>query len=87
MTPEEHIRRFESCVVDADFPGMADAIGELHAIWLQLDAATRARVLTLDSIFLTMLNARVRAAPAVADPKIVRLADRRRPGRRRAPPR
>ena len=79
MTPAEHIRRFETCVLDADFPGMADAIGELHALWVQLDAVTRARVLTLDSIFLTMLNARVRAAPTVEDKKVVRLADRRRP--------
>jgi hypothetical protein len=60
MTPEEHIKRIERCVVEADLPGMADSIGELHSQWEALSAAMRSDILKLEAIFLTMLQARTR---------------------------
>ncbi len=59
MTPAEHIKRMEKCVIDADLAGMAESIGDLHTQWDQIDEAMRSDILKLEAIFLSMLNARV----------------------------
>jgi hypothetical protein len=59
MTPKENIERFEKCVITADIAGMADCIGNLHAQWEELNDTTRAYILKLEAIFLSMLQARV----------------------------
>ncbi len=67
MTPEEHIKRIEKGVIDADIAAMADSIGELHMQWATLSEPLRADILKLEAIFLTMLQARLRHAPAAKD--------------------
>jgi len=61
MTPEEHIKHIEKCVVDADLPGMVDSIAALHTQWDSLGETMRSDILKLEAIFLTMLDARRRA--------------------------
>ena len=60
MTPADHIKRMEKCVIDADLAGMAESIGELHSQWADIDETMRSDILKLEAIFLTLLNARVR---------------------------
>ncbi|HEY4214166.1 MAG TPA: hypothetical protein VGM84_22005 [Steroidobacteraceae bacterium] len=61
MTPAEHIKRMEKCVVDGGLACMLESIGELHAQWDSIDEAMRSDILKLEAIFLTMLNARVKS--------------------------
>ena len=62
-SPEEQVKQLEKYIYDGDIAGMAQVIGDLHARWDSLGGEMRADILKLEAIFLSMLQARVRAAP------------------------
>jgi hypothetical protein len=61
QTPEELIKKFEKAIVDGDIPVMAEMIGELHAQWNNISSERQSDILKLEAIFLSMLNARMKA--------------------------
>lgn len=60
--PEELIRELERYVVAADMAGMAEIIPQWRAHWGSISEPMRREILTLEAIFLTMVNARAKPA-------------------------
>lgn len=52
------VRHLESCIAAGDIPGMARSVEALRQSWDSLDEATRADVLKLEAIFLSLVNAK-----------------------------
>jgi hypothetical protein len=62
-SPQELIKHLEKCIYDGDIAAMAQAIGDLHARWDSIGSEMRSDIVKLEAIFLSMLQARARAAP------------------------